>query len=315
MTQKKVPSRVHVVVTCSNRKRQPVPPVLNLGTIRDRRLGPRFSTWIRRLTSGDASPYVAAIDLYAGEHWQIARSLPSLISDRPTVLWTCSAGYGLIPATARIRPYAATFSPGRRDSVGDDRAAARDWWQRQTEWEGPAPGEPRSFTELARQDPDAIIVAVLSEAYQSACSSDIAAAAEKLNDEQQLTVLGPNSTALSRLVVAVDASLQPAFGGSLLAINVRAAAHLLKSANGDLSRTALAKSMKEARTSAPTRPPRPAGQRLTDEEVRTFIRSHTHDQAGTATALLRKLRSSGRSCEQARFGQLFAQVTAAPGGR
>jgi hypothetical protein len=34
------------------------------------------------------------------------------------------------------------------------------------------------------------------------------------------------------------------------------------------------------------------------------------EPAVSATGLLRRLRLSGRSCEQARFGQLFAEATA-----
>src|SRR5258707_1212852 len=81
----------------------------------------RATAWVERLASEVNTPAVRAVDLYAGEHWRVAASLPDLVIDAATGtdarLWACSAGYGLIPAHAMVRPYAATLSPGHADSV------------------------------------------------------------------------------------------------------------------------------------------------------------------------------------------------------
>jgi len=305
-------ANVHVVVTCSNRKRHTVPERLRVGNLRERGSGRRFSAWTDRLSTSSAIDF-PAVDLYAGEHWQIARTLPDQIAPRAVTLWVCSAGYGLIPASALIRPYAATFAPGGVDSVGEDRSAVRDWWTRLTEWPGPVADQPRSFTDLARRDADATIIAVLSDAYQRACAIDVTAAAGLLRDPQQLSVIGPATTDLADLVVRVTARLQPHLGGSLLSLNARVAAFLLRSSVDDdhnLGRTRLRERVEQTTMATPARAARAAGQRLTDEEVRAFICEHTGEHGVTATGLLRRLRLSGRSCEQARFGQLFAEVIA-----
>ncbi|UAC01391.1 hypothetical protein Dvina_01700 [Dactylosporangium vinaceum] len=265
-------------------------------------------------TAGAAA--LPATNLYAGEHWQIAKTLAHLLPSRTTHLWVCSAGYGLIRISANIQPYAATFALGMADSVGEDRASTRDWWRRLTAWPGPEPGQPRSIADLSRRDPDSTIIAVLSDAYQRACAPDIVDAANHLRDTQQLSVLGPSNADLGDLVVPVSARLQATFGGSLLSLNVRAAAYLLRSSSlgsAGLNRSEMQDRLQHATDAVSAAPSRPAGRRLTDEQVRAFIRSHLADELGTATGLLRRLRKTGQSCEQARFGQLFAEVTASVG--
>lgn len=303
---------VHIIVTCSNRKSQAVPDQLRIGELRERALSQRFATWTQRLSANIGAEYPAT-DLYAGEHWQVARTLPSQLAPRAATLWVCSAGYGLIPANARIRPYAATFAAGGPDSVGEDKAAARDWWTRLTQWPGPGSDEPRSFVDLARSDPHATIIAVLSDAYQRACAADVLAATQLLADSEQMSVIGPVTTELASVTVPVTARLQPLLGGSLLSLNARVAALLLRgAAEGvhDVSRLRLRDRVEQSTITAPAPAVRTAGRRMTDEEVRTFIGAHVGERALSATGLLRRLRQSGQSCEQARFGQLFAEVIA-----
>lgn len=304
-------SPVHIVVTCSNRKSEVVPDRLRMADLRGHTMSRRFTDWTQRL-SASIGPNRPAIDLYAGEHWQVARTLPLQLAPRPATLWVCSAGYGLIPAHTSIRPYAATFAGGGLDSVGEDRTSARDWWTRLTQWPGPASGEPRSFADLARRDPRTTIIAVLSEAYQHACAVDIMTATRLLRDSEQMSVIGPATTELADVTVPVTARLQPLLGGSLLALNARVAALLLSSAKNDqdLRRQRLRERVEQSTASAPTRVARAAGRRMTDDEVRAFIGTHVEEPGVSATSLLRRLRLSGQSCEQGRFGQLFAEIAA-----
>lgn len=303
---------MHIVVTCANRKRYPVPVQLRLGALRERRPSQRFTAWTRRLADG--SPLAPARDMYAGEHWQIAANLP-MAAGRPATLWVCSAGYGLIGAHTAIRPYAATFASREKDSVGESLSAARDWWYRLTNWPGPAADQPRSFADLARRDPNATIVAVLSDAYLRACADDLRVAADLIADRDQFAVIGPPApgTDVDELVVPVTARLRPVVGGSLQALHVRAARYLLAAAvagRHPASRPQLRQLVQQAADAAPPDlSRRPAGQRLTDDAVRAYIRATLATGPATATALLRLLRVSGQSCEQSRFKQLFADVT------
>src|SRR5690348_3639795 len=90
------PSRIlHVIVTCANRKTLPVPRALRLDNIPGRGTAQRVREWTGRLAEASSAPLIAAQDLYAGEHWMIARGLPRQISRARARLWVCSAGYGL----------------------------------------------------------------------------------------------------------------------------------------------------------------------------------------------------------------------------
>ena len=89
MAKPSVHATVHIVVTCANRKRYPVPTQLHLRDLQERRQGLRFAAWTRRLDAEE--PSIRATDLYGGEHWQVARGLPAVVGDSAR-LWVCSAG-------------------------------------------------------------------------------------------------------------------------------------------------------------------------------------------------------------------------------
>jgi hypothetical protein len=276
----------------------------------------RFAAWTRRLSADTSASYPAA-DLYAGEHWQVVSSLTDTLTGRPTRVWIASAGYGLVAVDTPIRPYGATFSPAQLDSVGPSRAVVQDWWTRLSQWPGPAVGQPRSIADLAGRCRDATIVAILSASYQRACAADLLTASGRLQDSKALSVVGPPGVChdLADLLVPVTARLQQAVGGSMQALNVRAASHLLRAAaaGGDLRRPVL----RDAAAAVPAETPngRATGRRLTDDQVRAYIREHLQAQTApaSATRLLQQLRATGRSCEQARFGRLYAALT--PGRR
>jgi hypothetical protein len=294
---------LHIVVTCANRKRHPVPAELHLRTVTQRRPAARFTAWTRRLDASTADRH-PALDAYAGEHWTVVRDLVASAAAQNAQLWVASAGYGLIPADAAICAYAATFAASAPDGVGATVAEVSDWWQRLGEWPGPAPAQPRTFQELAARDRSATVIAVLSEAYQRACADDLLAAADEL-DTDALSMVGPPAAhaPLAELLVPVTAVLRHTVGGSLQALNVRVTKHLLEHGHGT-TRMAL----RAAATAAtPVNPPaaRAAGQRMSDSEVAAYIRGHAHT---SATHLLRQLRATGRSCEQHRFADLHRDV-------
>ncbi|WP_433144090.1 hypothetical protein ACQPZ8_49795 [Actinomadura nitritigenes] len=307
---------VHVVVTCANRKRQAVAERLQFRNLDVDDFEGRYTEWVKRLSFG--SPRVPASQMYAGEHWQVAKTLAETAGPGAS-LWVCSAGYGLISAEAPIEAYAATFAVGQEDSVAENTEGTRRWWSGLTTWTGPQPGQPRSITELAARNPNSIIVAVLSEAYLRACSDDLSQAASQLKDSDNLSIIGPSGRCreIERLVVPVTAALRPAIGGSLLSLNVRAATHVLAASRDNgipFRRSHLTRLMAEATAAAPKEVgQRPPGTRLTDDEVRSFIRSSLDLGPTSATRLLRQLRASGQSCEQARFKTLFNDVASSFG--
>src|SRR5262249_41417578 len=153
-----------VIVTCTNRKTVPVPTALRLASLSGRTADEAARAWIARISRPNGVPALPAADLYAGEHWMIARQLPALPATDKTSLWVCSAGYGLIPVAAHIRPYSAAFS-GRPDCVPGGADGARRWWRALAQWEGPETGQPRSIRELTTAEPSASFILALSAAY------------------------------------------------------------------------------------------------------------------------------------------------------
>jgi hypothetical protein len=299
-------SPVRIVVTCTQRKTRSVPARLKLRTITALRTSTRLKSWAQRLSEPTVDA-TSALELYAGEHWDIARRMASTkYSKAPSrELWVCSAGYGLIPVEAAIVPYSATFSVGTPDSIPDGPEGAARWWAALADWRGPVRA-PRSLEELVASDPTARLVLVLSAAYLSACRDDIMQAVAGLEDPKLLSIISAGTKGdkeLQQFLLPVDARLQYALGGSRQALNVRAADHLLAAGHCDHH------DMSEALSRLLSRQPplrRYNRHRATDEEVRAFIREALRTNGwATHTRLLREFRSSQRACEQARFASLF----------
>jgi hypothetical protein len=305
------PSRTQVVITCANRKTRPVPAPLRLGQLAPLKPGQRVEAWVKRLQSAE-EPALRACDLYAGEHWQVARHLPVMAesTDWHTTLWVCSAGYGLVSADAPLRPYAATFSPRHVDSVGS-RAELGDWWQGLSAWPGPVPGAPRSLVDLARADPHATLLVALSPPYLEACAEDLLAAAAILASPEQFTIISvgaPRRGTLGAHIAPGDARLQHALGGTRQALNARVIAYLLGQRTHPLTRSAIAHTLDRLLAS---QPPLPQYHRdpQSDAQVTAFIRQRLSiNPRLTHSRLLRELRDAGRACEQGRFAALFRAV-------
>ena len=300
---------VHVLVTCTNRKSMSVPPALHLDNVRGHTPVQRSREWIRCLVDLTDVPMVAADRLYVGEHWKVSRGLPSLATGHRTKLWVCSAGYGLIPADARVRPYAATFS-GQADRVPGGSDGARDWWHALAAWEGPAPGQPRTIRLLAAADPSACFIVALSSPYLDACRDDIAAAATTLIDPQRFILISAGAThtgSLANLMVPADARLQAFLGGTRQALNARIADHLLSVGIDDRTRACQHLAQLLAKQPPITRYER---KQLSDQEVSEMI-SHSLAQVPgmSASRMLREFRDAGFACEQSRFGQLHGMIS------
>lgn len=294
---------VHVIVTCANRKSRPIPAHLQLGHVPGRTPAQRGREWISRLAQADSVPHAAAVDLYAGEHWSVARAIPALHRPGEVIrLWACSAGYGLIPADAPVKPYHATLTPGQADSVP---GAAPSWWSLLSEWPGPAPEHPRTIRALVAADPAAIFMFVLSKSYLRACRADIAAACEGITDPDQLFIVSAGTRpegGLATFMIPADARLQARFSGSRRALNARIGAHLL--AEGIRSKSQAASYL--ARVLAAQPPiPRYGRAKQSDREILSLIAQRLAEAPGTsANRMLREFRDAGLACEQRRFSQL-----------
>ena len=302
---------VHVIVTCANRKSMPIPSHLQLGEVPGSSAIERARTWIARLADTDSAPQVPAFDLYAGEHWSVARKFKDYERTSEEIrLWACSAGYGLIPAEARIMPYHATLTPNQADSVPGDAAS---WWRWLNEWPGPAPEYPRSIRALIASDPVAVFMFVLSKNYLRACGDDIAAGSGHIADPDRLLIVSAGARLhgdLAAFAVPADARLQAQFSGTRRALNARIGAHLLSA--GIRGRSEATANMTQLLAAQPPIP-RYDRKKQTDREILDLIAQRlSQTPAPSANRLLREFRDAGLACEQHRFSRLYraaAEVT------
>jgi hypothetical protein len=302
---------IHVIVTCTNRKTRTVPACLRLAQVRGTSARQRALEWVARLGKEQSGSGVLVRDLYAGEHWTVARGLPECGDAHEKVyLWACSAGYGLIPVSAPIHPYAATFAPGHADSVPGDPAA---WWRTLSEWEGPQPGEPRTIRALTRACPDALFMLMLSPPYLRACHDDLLEAATRVIRPDNFMLISTGSRHpgdLGAIFLPTDARLQSCLGGTRQALNVRVGERLLK--NGIRRRIDAVNYLSALLEEQPPLM-RYYRKKLSDEEVMSLITDGLARSPGaSASSLLRALRDSGYACEQGRFGKLHRRLTGSP---
>jgi hypothetical protein len=295
---------VHVIVTCANRKSLPIPSHLQLGEVSDSSAVERVRTWIARLTDTSGAPQVPAFDLYAGEHWSVARKFKDYERTGEEIrLWACSAGYGLIPVEAQIMPYHATLTPNQADSVPGDTSS---WWRWLNEWPGPAPEYPRSIQALAASDPTAVFMFVLSKNYLRACGEDIAAGSEYIADQDRLLIVSAGARLqgdLAAFAVPADARLQAQFSGTRRALNARIGAHLL--AAGIRGKSEATANLTQLLMAQPPIP-RYDRKKQTDFEILDLITQRlSQTPATSASRLLREFRDVGLACEQHRFSRLY----------
>lgn len=300
--------KLHIIVTCTERKTAKVPERLHLRDVPHAKPWERARDWVERLAGEVTTPALPANDLYAGEHWTRAKALSSLVLETSAQLWACSAGYGLIPAEAFVRPYAATLSPGHADSVPDGSTGAVAWWEAIASWEGPKPGQPRTFRELAKSDSEAIFLLVLSATYLKACRADIEAAGAITGSDRFMIVSAGtrDSDPVGAWLLPASARLQTPLGGTRQVLNVRIAEELLK---GQLTSRAAATDHLQSLLKRYAHMERYDREKFSgDADVIDWIREeHKHGRGASASRMLRLLRDSGRACEQKRFGRLHKQ--------
>ena len=314
-----VPSQLpnaNIVVTCTKRKRRLPEESLKFRHVTKASIEEGFDVWVERiLDSGDDT--LPPRGLYAGDHWSVAVSLEHVAeaSGFKAAIWVCSAGYGLVGIDSRIKPYSATFSSSHPDTVcrwGDGRyrrGSKETWWQLQTEWPGPDPAAPRSIAGLAAADPRSPLIVVASRDYMEGILNDCIRAREELADSDLLSIVSAGSRdlpGLSANLLPSDVSLRRTVGGSVRALNIRVTRRILSEVSYyDLRASVLYQACSRLVAQA-SRLPAISRAQTSDDEVRDFILAMLEQHRMTGrTALLQRLRESGRACSQNRFSRIF----------
>ena len=241
-------------------------------------------------------------------------ALSILSANGPADLSIVSAGYGLITLDTEVKPYSATFSAGP-DSVAsegiDAASAGREWWRLLTQ--APAvDGSPRSLDDLAAVEPDAVMVVALSAPYVLALRDDLMAAVARKRHQGRLILVSAGTRRIDGMddeLIPASAVLQGVLGGSRNSLNVRIARYLVSmSATHGWDAGKIAKVLRRLAERSKVADSH-ARVRMTDADVVAFINQARHREPDVSKSrLLRRLRDSGRSCEQWRFGELFARA-------
>jgi hypothetical protein len=307
---------VNLVVSCTHRKKTPVPAPLQARALRSMSLPDRLYEWIERRNTYAAREH-QAVDLYAGDHWQVAQSVVHVASDvgLDVNLFVCSAGYGLIRASTPIKPYSFTFTTRHVDAaVSSDNTNNKFsmlWWSGLCT-HSPLSAPTRGVAGLAADQPDVPIIIVASESYVSAMAEDLAEAWANLKSRDLLSVLSSGMSTkrtsdLNSCILPTDARFEAVVGGTRAALNVRIARlifqNLEKGQRPSYSnmRTTIDKIYSEL---PPLR--NISRRKLSDEEIMVFIKKERqYDLSVSKSRLLWKLRSEGAACEQTRFSEIF----------
>lgn len=315
-----MPQVVHLVVSCTDRKRAAVPRERALSSVPPGPPRKREAGWWKRLKGRD-EPRCPARDLYCGELWSVSCQLAPSLRERGFDVseWVASAGYGLLPIDAQISAYSATFSSSPRDSVvkslpdgwapGEYR---REWWKATTLHGGPTRGAQRSVAALAESTPSGQIVVVASPDYIRAMEDDLLAARAALSDPRALTIFSNvqlQSGPLAENLVPIESRAQQKLDGTKIAINARTALHLFETGRTKDLRSDKLRRAYERLVKGVPRPKQNEGARLKDPEVREYIREMLTKHPGmSANPMLRRLRDAGFACEQGRFRELHIEV-------
>jgi hypothetical protein len=314
-----LPIPLHIIASCADRKRSGYSPEIQLRSIRGRDPAERLEQWWTALSAQGGSR-VAARDLYVGPYWSTVRELAAVDTRGHLAIsmWVASAGYGLVPAAARIRPYSATFRPNAADSVIRRADKQRDvrskmWWEGLARKQSLGWKAPRRISALAKREPHAHIMVIGSSGYIAAMEDDLMGVLKVHGSSKRLVIVSgdPRSCRdeLQGSWIESTARLQFKVGGSLPALHARVARQILN----DAPRFGLEASALRARWARISeRSPeimKPVRTPASDLDVKSFIRESLQKEPSLKhTRLLRDFRSSGHACEQSRFRELFQQV-------
>jgi hypothetical protein len=328
-------NRLHIVAACSNRKRHA--PVAFLGRIAGATVNARAKLWWRTLSELNSKIECASLlpasQLYAGNYWSIVRQLPAEARKQKLQpsLWIISAGYGLVSGDDRLLPYSATFTRGDADSVLNGKLHdhdAKEWWSELTELDLPDSESPRSLERLLSDFRSDRFLIIASSEYVSAVQSDLIRGQHFLRNRDNLVLISSRTNSLDERIrpnlIITDARLlcnstcPPNCTFHVLRKGVRgsigaalARYFICSLSSGRFSAAEFKRQVEAALIKVPELFSHKRSS-MTNSDVKKFIKTELDvDLNASATRLLKKLRESGKACEQKRFKQLFGEVNKA----
>lgn len=285
--------KLTLVVTCTDRKSAQPSDSLRMGKLPEGPQAERASRW-REALLGELRRKPLR-HLYQGDSWTQALRLEEAARRAgydPTLL-VASAGLGLVSADEEWPAYAATFSPGHEDTIGQSRSDNRSWWSLIT----------ADQDSLSERSPGQTLM-VLSDTYAAAMAEDVTA----FQGRSDVVIFGGSRDVPDHLRIPADRRLRSALGGTAGSLNLRTAVAWIEGLSGRDWRGRREspewRAWVEEKSGAPEKYDRTT---VPDVDVINFIRDLRRAQPGvTKSRALRTFRDAGLACEQKRFGGLFS---------
>ena len=311
-------SPLNIVVTCTKRKRAPVPEEQQLRNFRGTDLINRFNKWKQLLNS----PHRANCpleDLYQGAHWKTVLGFSS--SRYHIQRWVCSAGLGLLNIKDVVPPYHATFSLEHPDSVSreiDNKYPKRQcpelWWNHLKSWKPPFATGPRSIRELAEEQHSTPLLVLAPVNYMRAIQSDLADAAKQFKNPDLFSIIStgtkPGSIpTLENHLLPTEGKLQRKVSGALRSINTNIASFLLCKSDLKMEYSPISEFLRAILADCPPLERYDDRAPQEDSQVQNYILEElVQNPTKSRSPLLTSFRDSGHKCSAERFKRIFENV-------
>lgn len=293
-----------IVTSCTQRKSGKSP--LDLAHLPDVPGTERLARAWQRLV-GRGSPLLPVHRLYQGRSIADTAAAAALLS---SPWYVVSAGLGLVRSDQLVPAYECTVASGSELSGRLERSGATtvDWWTALTV------SHPHPLSHLIARGPTLL---ALPSTYLCMVQDDLARVSTAKS--RQLRIFTSSAGArivpghLADCVMPYDDRLEsvPDFAGTRADFPQRALRHFVEALDAvplplDAARTKVADALTRR-----SRPLRPHGKRMSDDDIRLILSDQWVRHSGSSTRLLRYLRDEARiACEQKRFSRIWQTLAA-----
>ncbi|ALO34583.1 hypothetical protein CMT41_07540 [Colwellia sp. MT41] len=302
--------KIHLITNCTNLKKRNIQGKVALESLTKKHSSQTIvNSWCKHLENAEQK--VPAIELYAGDHWKVAKSIiiPNLD------LWVLSAGYGLIHSSSNIGSYDATFSNGSENSINKTGLTNNEWWKALHQIRNSVNLKCHSLHSLVSTNADDVFFIAASPDYLRVIQAELKELVfnKKLTHKNLFIVSSKHNIdeKLTPFFLESSASFCRTLKGGRVSLNIRLAKYLLEQdeVNGFSHKKVIDKYNHLKNTSEKLLVNN--RQKLSDDEINSFITKELKFQQGpkmSASMLLKRLRSKNLACEQKRFTRLFKDL-------
>ena len=120
---------IHYIVPCASKQIE-IPEELLFRNMPKLEVKDLFWKW-RYALKGNTTGEIKAMDVYGGAYWKIIQQIYDDMDKIFDNIWIMGAGYGIVNAEDKIKPYSAVFKNNHFDNIGfkfDSKKPYEDWW-------------------------------------------------------------------------------------------------------------------------------------------------------------------------------------------